>query len=261
MAGAPGRGSAGSLLSRKSHSVEVRDPCDTAPDTRLPGPATEPDPVLNRLFAYLGSAPPSAVYALVGALVFLEDAVFVGFVVPGETAVLIGGVLASRGTVALPAVMAVVVAAAILGDTVGYEVGKHLGSRVLRSRLLANRRGRIDAAREQLRRRGGIAVLLGRFTAFFRAVMPALAGLSRMPYARFVRWNAIGGIVWGVGFTLIGYLAGNSYEAVAATVGRGSALALALVVVVGLIGWRVHRSRVERRTLEHPERAPSDVQA
>lgn len=209
--------------------------------------------VLTRLFDYLGGAPPAAVYTLVGLLVFLEDAVFVGFVVPGETAVLIGGVLAARGAVSLPVVMAVVVLGAVLGDTVGYEVGKHLGARALRWRILARRQDSIDAARAQLRRRGGVAVLLGRFTAFFRAVMPALAGLSRMPYPRFVRWNAAGGLIWGVAYTLIGYLAGNSYQAVARTVGRGSAVVLAAVVVAAVIGWRVRRGRAEKR------RAAGDV--
>jgi len=105
------------------------------------------------------------------------------------------------------------------------------------------RQAGVDAARAQLQRRGGVAVLLGRFTAFFRAVMPALAGLSRMPYGRFVRWNAAGGLVWGVAFTLIGYLAGDSYEAVARTVGRGSSAVIAAVVLVALVVWRVRRRR------------------
>lgn len=202
--------------------------------------------MVNRLLDHLGAGSPLLVYGLVGLLVFLEDAVFVGFVVPGETAVLVGGVLAARGVVSVWWVGAVVVAAAVLGDSVGYEVGKHVGARVLRWRVLDRRRDRIDAARAQLRRRGGSAVFLGRFTAFFRAVMPALAGLARMPYPRFLRWNAAGGVVWGGGFTLIGYLAGNSYEAVARTVGRGSAVVIALVVLVVLVLWRVRRTRAER---------------
>ena len=71
--------------------------------------------------------------------------------------------------------------------------------------------------------------------------MPGLAGLSRMPYRRFVVWNAVGGLVWGVTFTLVGYLAGNSYTVVEKTVGRTGAVVTALVVVVGLVVW--HRRR------------------
>ena len=196
---------------------------------------------------------PVLVYLLVGLLVFAEDAIFVGFVIPGETAAILGGVDASRGNVSLVAIMAIVVGGAILGDTVGYEVGKHLGARVLRWHVLDKRRGRIDDARDLLSRRGGVAVFLGRFVAFFRAVMPALAGTSRMPYLRFLRWNALGGLVWGIGFTLLGYLAGNSYEAVARTVGRTAAIVVAAVVVVGIVVWRVWRHR-------HPrERAGADA--
>ena len=105
-----------------------------------------------------------------------------------------------------------VVAVAIVGDTVGYEVGRHAGPRILRLRILDKRRRRLDDAQEFLRRRGGWAVFLGRFVAFFRAVMPALAGTSRMRYRRFLAFNAAGGLVWGVGFVLLGYVTGNWEE-------------------------------------------------
>ena len=80
--------------------------------------------------------------------------------------------------------------------------------------MLRSRRERLDRARDFLARRGGTAVFLGRFVAFFRAVMPALAGTAGMRYPKFLAFNAAGGIVWGVGFVLLGYLAGNSYAAV-----------------------------------------------
>ena len=192
------------------------------------------------------SVSPVLVYILVGVLVFAEDAIFVGFVIPGETAAVLGGVDASRGNVSIVAIAGIVVAAAIIGDTVGYEIGKHVGERVLRWEVLRKRRGRIDDARELLSRRGGAAVFLGRFVAFFRAVMPALAGTARMPYGRFVRWNALGGLVWGVGYTMLGYLAGNSYAAVTQTVGRTTAIVVAVIVVLGLVVWRVRRHRHPR---------------
>ena len=89
-------------------------------------------------------------------------------------------------------------------------------------------------------------MFLGRFVAFFRAVMPALAGTSRMPYLRFLSWNAVGGLVWGVGFVLLGYLAGGSYAVVERTVGRGAAVAVVAVVVVALVVHRVRSQRAER---------------
>jgi membrane protein DedA with SNARE-associated domain len=186
------------------------------------------------------------VYGLVGLLVFVEDALFVGFVVPGETVALLGGVAASLGHVSLPVMVAVVVGAAIIGDTVGYEVGRHLGTRILRSRLLVRRGERVDAAREQLARRGGGAVFLGRFVAFFRATMPALAGTAGMPYPKFLAFNAAGGLVWGIGVVLLGYLAGNSYSTVEQTFGRATALIALAVIVIAVVVWRIRR-RSSRR--------------
>lgn len=188
---------------------------------------------------------PLWVFVIVFALVFLEDAVFVGFVLPGETAAVIGGVAASQHHVSVVAMAAVVVGAAILGDTVGFEIGKRFGPRLLAMRMLDRRRAKLDRARDLLARRGGAAVFLGRFVAFFRAVMPALAGMSRMPYPKFLAFNAFGGIVWGLGFVALGYAAGNSYEAVARTVGRDAALIVATVAVVAIVVWRVRAHRQE----------------
>lgn len=78
--------------------------------------------LLDRLFNVSGAL----VFVIIGALVFAEDALFIGFVIPGETAAIIGGVIASRGHVQLWLITLTVVAAAIIGDTVGYEVGRHL---------------------------------------------------------------------------------------------------------------------------------------
>ena len=126
------------------------------------------------------------VYALVAGLVFAEDAFFLGFVIPGETAAVLGGVDASRGHVSLSLMIMLVTAAAIIGDSVGYEVGRTVGPRVLSLSTLERHRGHVDDARSVLARSGGSAVFFGRFVAFFRAVMPALAGASRMPYRRFL---------------------------------------------------------------------------
>ena len=202
---------------------------------------------MTRLTDWLLSLHGLPVYGLVGLLVFAEDALFVGFVLPGETAAVLGGVAANRGHATLPAMLAVVVGAAIIGDTVGYEIGRHLGPRILRSRVLKNRGERLDAAREQLARRGGAAVFLGRFVAFLRATMPALAGTAGMPYPRFLAFNAAGGLVWGSAVVLLGYLAGNSYATIEKTFGRATALTVLAVVVVAVVVWRVRR-RSARRT-------------
>lgn len=191
------------------------------------------------------NAPMWLVLLVVGGIVFLEDAVFVGFVVPGETVALLGGVAASLGHVPFPVVLVVVVVAAIVGDSVGFEVGRHLGGRVVRLRAFDRHRSRIDQAQSFLGRRGGSAVFLGRWTAFLRAVMPALAGMSKMHYPTFLAWNAAGGIAWGSVVVTAGYLAGRSYARVETWLGRGAAIGVAVIVVVALVVWQVRRHRAE----------------
>jgi membrane-associated protein len=198
--------------------------------------------LLDRLFNVSGAL----VYSIVAVLVFAEDALFIGFLIPGETAAIIGGVIASRGHVQLWLIALIVVAAAIVGDTVGYEVGRHLGPRLLNLKVFNKRRARLDDAQNFLRRRGGAAIFLGRFVAFFRAVMPALAGTARMRYLKFLAFNAAGGLTWGVGFTLLGYLASNSYQRVAKTAGTTAAIVVAAIVLVAVVIWRIRKHRAEK---------------
>lgn len=198
---------------------------------------------MQSLFDGLLHASPLVVICIVFALVFAEDALLIGFVIPGETAAVVGGVFASRGDLPLWGMILVVISAAILGDTVGYEIGKHLGPRIMALKLLDKRRTQLQKAEDFLARRGGLAVFLGRFTAFFRAVMPALAGLSRMPYRRFAIWNFTGGIIWGALFVTLGFVAGNSYEELAHAVGRGAAVVVGAVVVVILAVWQIRKHR------------------
>lgn len=190
---------------------------------------------------------PIVAYLLITALVFVEDALFIGFIIPGETAAILGGVLASQNRLHLWLIMVLVVLAAIVGDTVGYEVGRRFGPRMLSLRILQKRRKKLDDARNFLARRGGTAVFLGRFTAFFRAVMPALAGASYMPYRRFLIYNAAGGLIWGTAVVLLGYFAGNAYLSLAKSIGHTVTFALLGVGALGLIAWRIRKHRRNRK--------------
>lgn len=177
-------------------------------------------------------------------LVFAEDAIFIGFLIPGETAAVLAGVGSNIQNFALPVTITVIVVAAILGDSVGYEVGRrYFGPKVMTSTLLSKHQVRIGRAQQFLRVRGGIAVFLGRFTAFFRAMMPALAGASHMPYRKFLVWNAAGGIVWGTAFVVLGFIAGESYKKVEHQAGRGVAIGLGVIVVVAAVVWKIRSER------------------
>lgn len=190
------------------------------------------------------------IYIVVGALVFAEAALFFGFVFPGETAIVVAGVLASQHRVSLPILLIVIALCAIVGDSVGYEIGRKFGDRLLGTRALRQHRDKLGKAQDLLRRRGATAVFIGRFTALLRAIMPALAGSARMPYGRFLIFNALGGVTWGVGFTLGGYLAGTAFEQVAQWAGRVLAIAVAVVAVTALFVWWLRRRRREAEEAE-----------
>lgn len=197
--------------------------------------------LMGHVAPLLASVPAPLAYGLIGVLVFAEAALFVGFVLPGETAVLVGGALVSSGRLSLLGLLLVVVGAAIVGDSVGYEVGRRFGPRLLGTRLLRRHGARLDGARTRLRDKGGVTVFVSRFTALLRAVTPALAGMSRMPYRRFLTFNAAGGLVWGAGVVLLGYLAGASYQRAQSALGGVGAALLVAFALVALVVW--HRSR------------------
>jgi membrane-associated protein len=203
---------------------------------------TDPGGVTGWLLHFHG---PTA-YILVGFLVFAEAALLLGFFIPGETAVVIGGVLAGLGAVNLEVMMVVVVVCAITGDSVGFEVGKRAGPYILGRRPL---RGSASVRQTMglLERYGGPAVFLGRFVAFARALIPGLAGMSGLRYRVFLFYNALGGVIWGVGYTLLGYVVGVSFERILKEVGLWSLAVVAGVVVLALVIHLILRRRERRR--------------
>ena len=176
----------------------------------------------------------------------LESSVFLGFFFPGETALILGGVLASYHRVALWQVLVAGIAGAVLGDSVGYLVGRDYGRRLLESRPLRRfaKPGRIDRGQDYLNQRGGKAVFLGRFTAALRVLVPGLAGMARMPYRVFLPWNVAGGATWGAAMVLLGYLAGASWKRVASDATQVG-IALFVVVVAALVTGHLIRSARE----------------
>ncbi len=160
---------------------------------------------------------------------------------------ILGGVLASFHHVSLTRMLVFVVLCTVGGDSVGYEMGRRFGPALLR-RLPAKASRGVARGRSFLERRGAPAVFLGRFTAVLRAVVPGAAGLSAMRYRTFLLWNALGGLCWGVGFTLAGYGAGRSYESVISTAGKASA-SIMVLLLLAIIGF-VLRRKLDRRRID-----------
>jgi membrane-associated protein len=150
-------------------------------------------------------------FALLIFFVFAEAAAFVGFVLPGETSLLIGGVLAHEGVWPLWLFVIISIIAAITGDSVGYEVGKHFGPRIKSGRFgrfVGEKRWRL--AEHIFDRYHGGAIFFGRAQALLRALVPALAGMHNVPYRTFLKWNAAGGIVFVGIVVILGYEFANA---------------------------------------------------
>jgi membrane-associated protein len=184
-------------------------------------------------------------YALVGGLAFLETGAFVGLIAPGETAVVLGGVVAAQGEVNLVAMVLLVWLAAAAGDLASFVLGRRLGRRFLVARgprfgVTPPRLARVE---DFFDRHGPKAILVGRFVGIVRAVAPFLAGSSGMRLRAFLPWSILGTAAWATTFTLVGYVFHRSFSAAADYVTHG-AFALAVVggVVLALRAHRVQRS-------------------
>jgi membrane-associated protein len=203
--------------------------------------------VLDRFVSLFLSIPGPWAVGAVFLLAAAETALFVGFVIPGELAVILGGVLASRAHVPLAGVIAASVAGPILGDSIGYFIGRRYGESVSHRRV----KKRWARAQSWIKTRGAPAVFFGRFVAFLRSFIPAAAGVARMPYRRFLPWNAAAGILWGTGSALLGYFAGENFDAVGHASGWFAlallAVAIAVFAAIRILG-RGSRRRARKKS-------------
>jgi membrane protein DedA with SNARE-associated domain len=188
---------------------------------------------------------------LVFLLPGLEASVFLGFVLPGETAVVVGGFLAYEGRVPLAAVFAAAIVGAVLGDSVGYEVGRKWGDALLsKAPKRFVKPTHVVQGKELINRLGGRAVFTGRWTAVLRALVPSLCGTAKMRYRTFLMWNALGGTTWATAFILIGYLAGTAWKRIEnyTNIASYALFGAAILAVIGFVLW--NRRKQARRDAE-----------
>lgn len=182
-------------------------------------------------------------YLIIFTAAALECAAFVGLLVPGESLVLASGFLAHRGVLKLDAVMAAAAAGAIIGDNIGYQLGCRLG----REWLLRHggrfelREQRLHQAEAFFDRHGPKAVFFGRFIGFARALVPFVAGAARMPYRQFIIYNALGAVLWTIGFVTLGYVAGASWQMAEKWIGRSGLIIAGVMILLAVIAWRQGR--------------------
>ena len=180
-------------------------------------------------------------YAILFLLVGVEAS---GVPVPGETALIAAGILASKGKLDITFVILVAATAAIVGDNVGYLIGRTGGRRLLeRPGFLEHQRRRVlETGEPFFDRHGAKAVFLGRWVAGLRIAASWLAGISHMPWRVFVFWNALGGIAWATSVGLLAYFLGHTAEKIFKTVGVAG-VGVAVLAVVGYAAWRRRQER------------------
>jgi membrane protein DedA with SNARE-associated domain len=179
---------------------------------------------------------------LLPAIIGLES---MGVPSPGETALVLAAVLASQGKLQIWLVIVIGVASAIVGDNVGYLLGRRLGRGVLTAHgpFRKRRAATIAYGDRFFERHGPKAVFIARWVAFIRFAAAWLAGINRMPFRTFFVWNAVGGITWGVTYGLVGYFVGKAAARVITTYGLYGAIALALVLLAGFTFVRIRERR------------------
>jgi undecaprenyl-diphosphatase len=184
-------------------------------------------------------------YLLIFVATALESSAFLGFVVPGETIVILSGFLVSLGILEMPQTIAAATIGAVIGDSIGYELGRHLGRPwLLRyGPRVGFRRRHLAQLDDLFARHGGKAVLFGRFIGFLRAMAPFIAGSSRMPYRRFLVYNVTGAVLWTAACVALGYVLGESWRVAERWVGRIGLIAGAIAALAAVVWLRWHHRR------------------
>ncbi len=188
--------------------------------------------------------------AMVSGIIFAESGLLFGFFLPGDSLLLTAGILASQGFIDIALLLIFSFVAAVLGDNVGYTTGKRLGRRLFskkESRFFNPKH--LIAAQNFYEKHGGKTIILARFVPLIRTFAPIVAGMGNMKYSTFFVYNLVGGLLWAVGVTLIGYFLGRAIP----DVDRYLLLVIAVVVLVSMTPtfWHVFKEPENRDLLRH----------
>ena len=150
------------------------------------------------------------VYAILFIIIFCETGlVFLRFL-PGDSLIFAAGAFAAIGELNIFLLWILIVIAAILGDTVNYEIGKHFGKKILNNKKFTIiKEENLKKAEDLVAKYGGAAVFIARFMPIIRTIVPFVVGIGQLHYPKFIKFNALGGLIWVTLFITIGYLFGN----------------------------------------------------
>jgi membrane-associated protein len=185
-------------------------------------------------------------YALLFAIVFAETGLLVGFFLPGDSLLVTAGLVAATGALNIWWLNVVLIIAAVVGDSVGYAIGRRIGPRLFtREKSLLFNPAHVERTRRFYERHGAKTIVIARFVPIVRTFAPTVAGVGQMEYRRFIFYNVAGGVGWVLSMTWAGYLLGQSVP----NIGDHIHLVVAIVIVLSLIPIAVELLRERRRRL------------
>ncbi|MEH3053208.1 MAG: DedA family protein [Patulibacter minatonensis] len=206
-------------------------------------------PSVEEIVTQVGSSLGDWTYLLVGANAFLETGAFLGFIAPGETMVLFGGVLAGEGTIDLVTLIFVTWACAFAGDLAAYGIGRRYGRD-----FLLRHGARVKVGEPQVQfvegffsRHGRLTIFLGRWVGVVRPLVPFLAGSSRMRFWQFAIIDVVAAGAWAAGLCVVGSIFWHNFDELVSVVGRALFIVGTLIVLVVALAVGVHARRSPRR--------------
>jgi membrane-associated protein len=232
-------------MSRSGHAVDPAGRAVELSDFTSDPAALE---LLSELFAKLRDLPALvqwAGYVGLTAIIFVETGLLLGFFLPGDSLLVTAGLLASQSDFGLNVWLLGVIlsVAAIVGDTVGYSIGKSTGPRIFtrEDSLLFNKK-HLLRAQAFYEKHGGKTIILARFMPIVRTFAPVVAGVGQMRYKSFLAYNVIGGLAWVWSMLMVGYVLGRTVPGVAKHIEKVILVVIFLSILPGIIGWWRERS-------------------
>ncbi len=184
-------------------------------------------------------------YAGIFAIVFAESGLLAGFFLPGDSLLFTAGFLASQGVFNIVILCIVTFFAEVIGDSVGYHFGKRVGPRAFKKEdSLVFSKENVDKSQKFFAKHGGKSIILARFIPLGRTFVPVIAGIGKMDYKRFLAFNLIGGFIWAVGVTVLGYFLGRVIPDVDKYLLPIAALIILVTIVPGL--WHLLKDQEKR---------------
>lgn len=207
--------------------------------------------LFHKIYDVQGIVRWGGLFALV-AIIFSETGLLVGFFLPGDSLLVTAGLFCTSANpeqaplLNIVTVNLAVMAAAIVGDTVGYWIGAKSGPRLFsREQSLLFSKKHLLRTKEFYERHGGKTIIIARFMPFIRTFAPVVAGIGRMNYRRFVSFNVIGGIAWTLSMTLLGFTLGKFYPPITKQIDKVIIVIIAVSLIPGAIGWLSNRKKAK----------------